>query len=97
MQVLKSAANMGREYYACPTRRCTWFRWAGSAVKYSARHDAQNLERDGEESKVDLGSNLLQHERVGNIENECLMLKMLVCMNLLGFMFCMSFYNSFIV
>ncbi|MED6125506.1 hypothetical protein PIB30_069127, partial [Stylosanthes scabra] len=36
LQVSRSAENPGREYYACPAMRCTWFRWAGPALKCSA-------------------------------------------------------------
>ncbi|MED6176082.1 hypothetical protein PIB30_084461 [Stylosanthes scabra] len=89
IQVSKSEANPGREYYSCPTGRCRWFMWAETAMKCSGRLGAQTRKRDAEESQVGSGNSLLLQERVRKLENECVTLKMLVCMNLFGFLFCM--------
>ncbi|RYQ83558.1 hypothetical protein Ahy_B10g102289 [Arachis hypogaea] len=35
LQVSNSIANPGRKYYACPVRRCGWFRWAGPSIQHS--------------------------------------------------------------
>ncbi|MED6113073.1 hypothetical protein PIB30_067610, partial [Stylosanthes scabra] len=63
----------------------------GLALSCSVRYSSQIHELDAEENKVDLGGNQQLHERIRKIENECMMLKMLACMNLLSFVFCMFF------
>ncbi|MED6153561.1 hypothetical protein PIB30_103249 [Stylosanthes scabra] len=37
LQVSKSVANPGREYYSCPARRCRYFSWVGSAMHETTR------------------------------------------------------------
>ncbi|MED6211707.1 hypothetical protein PIB30_076298 [Stylosanthes scabra] len=91
LQVSRSAANPGREYYSCPAGRCRWFMWTGPALKCSVRRGSQSVELDAEDNKANLGNNFGLLERVGKIQNDCFMLKMLACMNLLGFVFCMFF------
>ncbi|MED6197526.1 hypothetical protein PIB30_057262 [Stylosanthes scabra] len=89
LKVSNSEANPGMEYYSCPNGRCRWFRWEGPSVKCPVRVGGQNRERDAEESQVGLGSSLLVHERIRKIENDCVTLKILACMNLLCFVFCL--------
>ncbi|MED6112699.1 hypothetical protein PIB30_063901 [Stylosanthes scabra] len=77
LKVSKSAANPGREYYSCPARRCKWFLWAGPTLSCSARPGSQIHEQDVKETKFDLDSNLQLNERIGKIENECIVVEIL--------------------
>ncbi|MED6153508.1 hypothetical protein PIB30_102617 [Stylosanthes scabra] len=36
LKVSHSYANLGREYYCCPARRCKWFKWAGPPIEGAA-------------------------------------------------------------
>ncbi|MED6108431.1 hypothetical protein PIB30_023839 [Stylosanthes scabra] len=57
LQVSRSAANPGREYYTCPAGRCRWFKWAGPPLKCSVRRGYQSVELDAEDSKANSGNN----------------------------------------
>ncbi|MED6120198.1 hypothetical protein PIB30_018789 [Stylosanthes scabra] len=59
IQVSKSEANPGREYYSCPTGRRRWFMWAEPAGNCSGQLGAQIRERDAEENQVGFGSIVL--------------------------------------
>ncbi|MED6163102.1 hypothetical protein PIB30_076643 [Stylosanthes scabra] len=89
LQVSNSVANPGREYYSCPAKRCRYFTWAGPAIHGTTMLGGQICERNPEEHKTDSHTNLHLHDRVAKIEADYIRLKLLACMNIIGFVFCM--------
>ena len=73
MQVSNSVANPGRKYYACPTRRCGWFRWAGPNTQHS------DVEED---RSSQLNFNFKTTERVEKLHADVVYLKFLSCVQL---------------
>ncbi|XLR26484.1 hypothetical protein HN51_039706 [Arachis hypogaea] len=61
LQVSNSVANPGRKYYACPIRRCGWFRWAGPSIQHS---DV------GDDRSSQLNSNFKTSERVEKLHTD---------------------------
>ncbi|MED6119810.1 hypothetical protein PIB30_015106 [Stylosanthes scabra] len=82
LKVSNSVANPGREYYTCPARRCGYFTWAGAGSQGTARIRGQRHEAFPEEHRA--GADINLQERVAKIENECVRLKMIACMNVVG-------------
>ncbi|RYQ83415.1 hypothetical protein Ahy_B10g102102 [Arachis hypogaea] len=74
LQVSNSMANLGRKYYACPARRCGWFRWAGPSIQHSDI---------GDDRSCQLNSNLKTSERVENLHTDVVYLKLLAFLQLL--------------
>ncbi|RYQ92458.1 hypothetical protein Ahy_B09g098692 isoform A [Arachis hypogaea] len=79
LQVSNSVANPGRKYYACPTRRCGWFRWASPNVKPSDSGDDRSSQPNFD---------FKPSERVERINAEVVYLKFLMCVQLLVSLFC---------
>ena len=73
LQVSNSVANPGRKYYACPTRRCGWFRWAGPNTQHSDI---------GEDRFSQLNFNFKTTERVEKLHADVVYLKFLSCVQL---------------
>ncbi|RYR28802.1 hypothetical protein HN51_062161 [Arachis hypogaea] len=78
LQVSNSMANPGRKYYACPARRCGWFRWAGPSIQHS---DV------GDDRSCQLNSNL-RSERVEKLHTDVVYLKLLAFIQLFVFVVC---------
>ncbi|RYQ91435.1 hypothetical protein Ahy_B09g097305 [Arachis hypogaea] len=68
LQVSNSIANPGKKYYACPVRRCGWFRWAGPSIQHAEVADDRSCH---------LNSNLKSIDRVENLHNNVVFLKLL--------------------
>ncbi|XLR03615.1 hypothetical protein HN51_058448 [Arachis hypogaea] len=79
LQVSNSMANLGRKYYACPARRCGWFRWAGPSIQHSDI---------GDDRSCQLNSNLKTSERVENLHTDVVYLKLLAFLQLLVSIVC---------
>ncbi|RYQ96176.1 uncharacterized protein LOC107611035 [Arachis ipaensis] len=79
LQVSNSVANPGRKYYACPTRRCGWFRWAGPNIQPSD---------SGDDRSSQLNFNFKTSERVEKLHADVVYLKFLMCGQLVVSVFC---------
>ncbi|XLR41858.1 hypothetical protein HN51_020049 [Arachis hypogaea] len=79
LQVSNSVANPGRKYYACPIRRCGWFRWAGPSIQHS---DV------GDDRSSQLNSNFKTSERVEKLHTDVVYLKFLAFLQLLVSVVC---------
>ncbi|RYR28171.1 hypothetical protein Ahy_B01g052290 [Arachis hypogaea] len=79
LQVSNSMANPGRKYYACPTRRCGWLRWASLSIQYSDI---------GDDHSCQLNSNLKTSERVEKLHTDIVYLKLLAFLQLLVSVVC---------
>ncbi|XLR11620.1 hypothetical protein S83_039558 [Arachis hypogaea] len=79
LQVSNSVANLGRKYYACPTRRCEWFRWAGPNIQPSD---------SGDDRSSQLNFNFKTSERVEKLHADVVYLKFLMCGQLVVSIFC---------
>ncbi|RYR01466.1 hypothetical protein Ahy_B06g080332 [Arachis hypogaea] len=79
LQVSNSVANPCRKYYACPTRRCGWFRWACPNIQPSDSGDDQSSQ---------LNFNVKTSERVEKLHADVVYLKFLMCGQLVVSVFC---------
>ncbi|MED6151192.1 hypothetical protein PIB30_080061, partial [Stylosanthes scabra] len=82
LKVSHSYANLGREYYSCPARRCKWFKWAGPPIEGASSIGPQTNERLPPEYENAPEIAIMLQRRLTQIEKECLVLKMLACFNI---------------
>ncbi|XP_057755669.1 uncharacterized protein LOC130974845 [Arachis stenosperma] len=73
LQVSNSIANPGRKYYACPVKRCGWFKWADPSIQHS---------EVGDDRSCQLNSNLKSIERDKNLHTDVMFLKLLAFLRL---------------
>ncbi|RYR34971.1 hypothetical protein Ahy_A10g050043 [Arachis hypogaea] len=68
LQVSNSIANPDRKYYACPIRRCGWFRWTGPSIQHSEVVDDRSCH---------LNCNLKLIKQFVKLHNEVVFMKLL--------------------
>lgn len=61
LQISNIVANLGREYYLYPVRRCIWFRWADPSNQCQR---VNYIERGAEDCSCDVSSKMKLNERL---------------------------------